>query len=85
MTVIGADVHTTPCCIDVQHAASSSSSCHEGSIQEDDTLMEQNVANNAMVKKPHACDSGAAEAVGAGVGAEASTPPPPPQPPPPPP
>ena len=49
--------------------------------------MEQNVADNTVVKKPHACDHGAAEAVaagagaeaaGAGVGAEASTTPPPP-------
>ena len=76
--VIGADIHTTPHHINVQHTASSSSSSHhEGSIQEDDTLMEQNVTNNTMVKKPHACDSRTAEAVGAGVGAEAPPPPPP--------
>ena len=66
MRVISTDIHTTPCCIDVQHAASSSSSDDEGSIQEADTLMEQNVADNTVVKKPHACDSGAA---GAGAGA----------------
>ena len=77
--IISADVHTTPHHIDVQHAASSSSSCDEGSIQKDDTLMEQNVADNTVVKKHHACDSGAgAEAGGAVVGAEASTTPPPP-------
>ena len=52
-------------------------------------MMEQNVADNTIVKKPHAYDSGAveaaaagvgAEAAAAGVGAEASPPPPPPLP-----
>ena len=65
-----ADVHTPPCHIDVQHGASSSSH-DQGLIQEDDTMTEQNVANNTIVKKPHACDSRAAEAVAAEAGAEA--------------
>ena len=70
------NVHTPPCHIDVQHRASSSSH-DQGSIQEDNILMEQNVANNTVVKKLHACDSGAAEAAAAGAGVEASPPPPP--------
>ena len=35
--------------------------------------MEQNVTKNTIVKKPHACDSGAAEAVAVGAGAAAAT------------
>ena len=81
VTVTIANIHSPLHHIDVQHRASSSI-YDQGSIQEDDTVMEQNVTDNTIVKKPYACDSGAAEAVAtgagtatAGVGAEVSSPP----------
>ena len=51
--------HTpSPPHIHIEHRASGDQA--SVSIQGDDTLMEQNVANNTVVKKPHAGNSGAA-------------------------
>ena len=57
---IVADVHPLPTHIQIEHGASSSGDQTSISIQGDDMLMEQNVANNTMVKKPHMGNSGAA-------------------------
>ena len=51
------DVHPLPTHIQIEHGASSSGDQASISIQGDDTLMERNVTNNTVVKKPHVGNS----------------------------
>ena len=65
-----ADIHSPLCHIHIEHGASGDQA--SVLILGDDTLTEQNVANNTVVKKPHAGNSGAAAGAGATAAAAAS-------------
>ena len=70
---IVADIHPFPTHIQIEHEASSSGDQASILIQGDDTLMEPNIVNNTMVKKPHAGSSGAAAGARPGAATAAAS------------